>query len=217
MVEHKSVISIDEAIRRIAAASAASNGDEWLGPPTARQLRLIARHIDGSSKPEPASIMPSRMSFVVSGQRWTKYPADPALVAEVERALYQRDLYEDQCEAALDWLVSHGFDTDAQDIDGDVLERELRKHGDAVPEIVATPVGGAAAAKQAWTPKPGKTLTATEAAVLDALNHLFPDGVLAYRAKARDDRIVEWLKQPPHKIDVSRRTIQRAVKKIKSA
>lgn len=141
MVEHnQSRISIDEAVRRTAEATAVSDGDEWLGPPTARQFRLIARYIDGASKPQPYSIMPSNMSFVVGGQRWAKYPADPALLAEVERALYQRDLYEEQREVALDRLVSHDFDIDAQDIDGDALERELRKPGGVVTDSVA-PVG----------------------------------------------------------------------------
>jgi hypothetical protein len=57
-------------------------------------------------------------------------PSDPGLRAEVERALYQRDLYEEQREAALDWLASHDFDIDAQDIDGDALARFDRSEFD---------------------------------------------------------------------------------------
>jgi hypothetical protein len=65
--------------------------------------------------------------------------------------------------------------------------------------------------KKAWRARPGKHLTASEIAVVRAMNKLWPDGKLDLRANARDERIQNQLsKQGP----VSRRTVQRTQKKI---
>jgi hypothetical protein len=65
--------------------------------------------------------------------------------------------------------------------------------------------------KKAWRARPGKRLTASEIAVVRAMNKLWPNGKLDLRAKARNERIQNQLsKQGP----VSQRTIQRTQKKI---
>ena len=118
-------ISIDDAICRVAALLAARNGDEWFGPLTIRQERIIAYYVTGlSSKPGSASIMPAMVTYSVAGQGWTRFSSDRALTAEIERALYQRDLYEEQSNAALDRLDGHGFNIDAQVISAEALARE---------------------------------------------------------------------------------------------
>lgn len=201
MVEHKSLISIDEAVRRIAVASVARNGDEWLGPPTARQLRLIARYVDGTLAPQPYSIMPG---FVVGGQHWAKCPADPGLRAEVERALYQRDLYAEQCECALEWLEGRGIDVNAQYVKTDVLLRLIEEFG----------ANTKPSARKVWGAKLGTRLTDSETAVLGALNTLWSNGELDHKARARDRRINDWLANR-NTSRLSSRVIQRALQKIK--
>jgi hypothetical protein len=62
---------------------------------------------------------------------------------------------------------------------------------------------------KAWRAKPRRHLTASEIAVVRAMNELSPDGRLDLRAKARDERIKSQLGRP-----VSPRTIQRTLKKI---
>jgi len=66
---------------------------------------------------------------------------------------------------------------------------------------------------KAWRAKPSERLTASEIAVVKAMNEIWPDGRLDHKAKARNERIRSHLKiakQEP----VSPRTIQRALKKI---
>ena len=64
--------------------------------------------------------------------------------------------------------------------------------------------------RKTWQAKPGQRLTTTEAAVVKAMNELFPDGKTVLKAKARDALIQDQLTQ----VDVSPRTIQRTLKKI---
>jgi hypothetical protein len=125
--ETRKRLPVDEAVRLVAAAVAKRDGDEYLGPLTARQVRLIAYYVTGST--EPNSILPSHITFPgFSGrQPWANPPTDPTLTAEVEWALYQRKLYDDQCEDALDWLNDHGFDADEQFIGRERLTQEMEK------------------------------------------------------------------------------------------
>ena len=68
--------------------------------------------------------------------------------------------------------------------------------------------------RKTWRAQPGKRLTtATEAAVVRAMNELFPDGKLALIAKVRDALIQDWVTQRTQRT-VSSRTIQRTLKKI---
>jgi hypothetical protein len=67
--------------------------------------------------------------------------------------------------------------------------------------------------EETWQAEPGKHLTRSEIAVLEALIVISPDGILDHKAQARDKRILKQLeiaKQAP----VSPRTIQRTLKKI---
>lgn len=102
--ECESRISPDEALRLVAAAIAARDQVEWLGPLNGHQERLISYYVEGNSG---SSIRRSHVTYCVSGQNWAKRPSDPKLVSEIERAIYQRDLYEEQCDGANDWLDSH--------------------------------------------------------------------------------------------------------------
>jgi hypothetical protein len=125
MVEHDpSRVSMNEAVGRVGAAI---YGAQWIGALTERERWLIARYVDGSSKPQASSIVSGMVSYTVGGHRWAELPVDPALVAEVERALDRRDWHEVQCERAFDWLESHSFDVDAQSIAGEALAREMAK------------------------------------------------------------------------------------------
>jgi hypothetical protein len=124
-------LSLHEAVRRVAAAIAARDGDEFLGPLTRHQERIIAYHIvDGFAPNEtngPTSIIPGRITYSMGGINWVIYPSDPNRRAEVEKALYRRTIYEDQREAALDWLDDHGFDVGAQFIDGAALAQRFEE------------------------------------------------------------------------------------------
>ncbi len=73
-----------------------------------------------------------------------------------------------------------------------------------------------AGAKKAWRAKPSAKLSPSETSVLEALNSLWPDGDLDHKARARDQRIGEWLKSK-NKSPLSSRTIQRARQKIRFA
>jgi hypothetical protein len=64
-----------------------------------------------------------------------------------------------------------------------------------------------------WRPKPGKQLTVSEIAVLNAINAIWPDGELDHKAKARDKRIQDWLTLTQQS-SVKTRTIQRTLLKI---
>ena len=64
--------------------------------------------------------------------------------------------------------------------------------------------------RKTWQAKPGKRLTVTEAAVVRAMNELFPDGETVLIAEARNERIQDRV---THRA-VSSRTIQRTLKKI---
>lgn len=119
------IVKMEDAVRCVAGIIAASRGDESHGPLTLRQERLIKYYVRGSTGGQPASIMPSMITYSASGQTWAKYPSDPALRAEVEKALYQRDLWQEQREDALDWLESHGYKIEAQVLDGNALARDM--------------------------------------------------------------------------------------------
>jgi hypothetical protein len=67
--------------------------------------------------------------------------------------------------------------------------------------------------RKTWQAKPGKRLTASEIAVLNAINTTWPDGTLDHKAKARDKRIQEWLTLNQQS-SVKTRTIQRTLVKI---
>jgi hypothetical protein len=69
-------------------------------------------------------------------------------------------------------------------------------------------------AKQTWKAKPSKKLTPSEASVLKACNALWPNGDLDHKAMGRDRQINGWLKSR-NESNLSPRTIQRALKKIK--
>jgi hypothetical protein len=56
-------------------------------------------------------------------------------------------------------------------------------------------------------------LSASEIAVLNAINQISPDGTLDHKANARDKRIQDWLKLTQQST-VSSRTIQRTLEKI---
>jgi len=64
-----------------------------------------------------------------------------------------------------------------------------------------------------WQAKPGKSLTASESAVVKAINENWPDGTIDQKAQARDDRIVKQVRTASQHL-VSRRTIQRTIQKI---
>jgi len=64
--------------------------------------------------------------------------------------------------------------------------------------------------RKTWQAKPGKRLTTTEAAVVRAMNELFPDGKSDLAAKARDELIQDRLTQRT----LTPRTIQRTLEKI---
>lgn len=63
--------------------------------------------------------------------------------------------------------------------------------------------------RKTWQSKPGKLLTASELAVVRAMNELWPDGKSDLRAKTRDEQINNRLGY-----HLSPRTIQRALQKI---
>jgi hypothetical protein len=73
------------------------------------------------------------------------------------------------------------------------------------PDQLATPQE-----RKKWQARAGNRLTTTEAAVVRAMNELFPDGRLDVIAKARDELIQNQVKH----LTVSSRTIQRALAKI---
>ena len=172
-------ISIDDAICRVAALLAARNGDEWFGPLTIRQERIIAYYVTGlSSKPGSASIMPAMVTYSVAGQGWTRFSSDPALMAEIERALYQRDLYEEQSNAALDWLDGHGFNIDAQVISAEALARETAQDftstvvSSALRLITLPPVIGERTKSRPAAPtRQGKKSRRVQSALMDAGLH----------------------------------------------
>ena len=64
--------------------------------------------------------------------------------------------------------------------------------------------------RKTWQARPGKHLTTTEAAVVRAMNELFPDGKSDLVAKTRDELIQDRV---THRA-VSSRTIQRTLEKI---
>ena len=64
-----------------------------------------------------------------------------------------------------------------------------------------------------WQAKPGKSLAASESAVVKAINEIWPDGTIDQKAQARDHRILKQLKTASQH-PVSRRTIQRTIQKI---
>ena len=72
----------------------------------------------------------------MGGRRWSEFPSDPALVAEVERARDRRDWSKDQWAQALDWLEEQDFDLDAADIDQDTLEAAIAKQWVAKPDVL---------------------------------------------------------------------------------
>ena len=66
-----------------------------------------------------------------------------------------------------------------------------------------------------WRAKRGVGLTKAEAAVLEALKAVCPNGRLDHKAKARDGRINKWLKEKENGLTpVSSRTILRTLKKV---
>ena len=64
-----------------------------------------------------------------------------------------------------------------------------------------------------WRRKPGVRLTKAQAAVLEALKALWPNDRPDHNASARDNLIINWLKEKRF-TPVSSRTIQRTLKKI---
>jgi hypothetical protein len=64
--------------------------------------------------------------------------------------------------------------------------------------------------RKTWQARPGNRLTIAEAAVVKAMNKLFPDGKIVLIAKTRNELIQDQLTQR----DVTPRTIQRTLKKI---
>lgn len=115
-------ISIDDAARRVGRAMF---GDEWINTITPREIWLIERYVEGRSRGEGSSILSRSVVWEMGGRRWSEYPSDPALVAEVERARDKRDWSKDQWAQARDWLEEHGFDLDAADIDQRTLEAAM--------------------------------------------------------------------------------------------
>jgi hypothetical protein len=61
--------------------------------------------------------------------------------------------------------------------------------------------------------KAGKSLAASESAVLKAINEIWPDGTIDQKAQVRDHRILTQLKTASQH-SVSRRTIERTIQKI---
>jgi hypothetical protein len=85
----------------------------------------------------------------------------------------------------------------------------------AIPEQQQTMAhsGPLAGKKKTWKSKPSANLTKSEAAVLDAVNELWPDGKIDHKARARDRTIRDWLADKEQST-VSVRVIQRTLKKI---
>jgi len=67
--------------------------------------------------------------------------------------------------------------------------------------------------RKTWQIRSGCVLSASEIAVLNAINQISPDGTLDHKANARDKRIQDWLKRTQQST-VSSRTIQRTLEKI---
>ena len=151
-------ISLDEAVERVAQTIAAADGDEWLGPLNGRQRNLIAYYIDGADfrKNELASIMPSGISYMstMGGETWKRYPTDSQLRGEIERALYQRDLYDDQRREAFGWLEDHGFHIEAQSVDCKILDEELSKRRGGPKGVAVPPTGEAEQTESALSGTP---------------------------------------------------------------
>jgi hypothetical protein len=130
--EARKRLPIGKAVRQVAAAIAARDGDDFLGPLTKRQRRIIAYY---GAMPEKrygpcsivSSIVPGTIKISQGGVNWTRYPSDPELRTEVQRALCQRDLYEEQCKEAFDWLAGHDFDIDAESVDSEVFAQVMAK------------------------------------------------------------------------------------------
>jgi hypothetical protein len=96
--------------------------DEWIGERmlTEREEFLITRYVEKYlNTPVPAH------TYLIRGRKWVEYPADPALVAEVERARDRMDWREHQLITANQWLNDHGFR--CAPIDSDALARELHR------------------------------------------------------------------------------------------
>jgi hypothetical protein len=68
-------------------------------------------------------------------------------------------------------------------------------------------------ASERWRTKAGKSLAASESAVLKAINEIWPDGTIDHKAQVRDNRILTQLKTASQH-SVSRRTIERTIQKI---
>jgi hypothetical protein len=114
-------ISIDDAARCVGRAMFA---DEWIDTITARETWLIERYVEGRVRHEGA-VLPRKTTWEIGGRRWSEYPSDPALVAEVEQARDKRDWSEDQWERAFVWLEENGFHLDADEIDQDAFEAAM--------------------------------------------------------------------------------------------
>ena len=117
-------VSIDAAARRVGRAIF---GDEWVGAITTRETWLIERYLEGLHGPSAPSILPSQTMWIVGGVRWTEYPSDPSLVAEVVRARDRDDWCLEQWRQALRWLEDHGFDPDAATFEGEALARKIAR------------------------------------------------------------------------------------------
>ena len=100
---------------------------DWIEPLNAKELRLIAYHVDGIEA-SSSSIIPAQTRHIVGGQTWAKYPENAETRALIEDALSRRNWKADQDEKALDWLDEHGFDSEAAYIDRDaVVQMVARK------------------------------------------------------------------------------------------
>jgi hypothetical protein len=96
------------------------------------------------------------------------------------------------CEEFHTWLRSRGYSTPTF---WRPRDRTHRHHASAAssagsdeeaPHLRNAPQK----AKKTWQAKPGERLTASQFAVLNTINALWPDGIMDHKAKARDDHIL---------------------------
>jgi hypothetical protein len=121
----------DDAIRQVGRAMF---GDHWIDAITARETWLIERYVEGRGRGRGAqSILPGMTSWEIGGRRWSQYPSDPALVAEVERAQDRSDWCDQQWQQAFRWLKDLSLNAAGHDVDRAALHAAIAVRWGAKP------------------------------------------------------------------------------------
>jgi hypothetical protein len=211
-------------------------GDDWIGQQAAEEQRLLAFFRD--PRKDWGTFTPDESADVSRLDDWEyRGPSEYGQQAEAvrNRALTrQRQLA--QVRKELDLLHRYGLGepprTDTlcfvdfdplENLPDDPSELEILVQARArywnlkLQKQSAKPTAGEEGTKpdqkKIWRAKAGARLTKGETAVLEALRSIYPHRFLEHKAKARDERINEWLNAHGVK-RISSRVIQRALKKM---